>query len=156
MPHAWIGEGHVRELVGIGAGPPFRTDPSLRAIVEVQLELVRRAKQVDDTVTIEVIVPAGTKVITATGSGYKGVRADRKTKATVAEWQVARLLPNDKQSYSITFSKAVESEHIKGSIHWAMRGGRPAGPKDFVEIGGEEKKEPEAGGRGAAPTPPTQ
>jgi len=44
-------------------------------------------------------------------------------------------------------------QHVKGSIHWATRGGRPAGPKDFVEIGGEEKKEPEAG-RGAAPTPP--
>jgi mono/diheme cytochrome c family protein len=109
-----------------------------------------------DTVTVEVIVPAGAKVVTATGTGYKGTRADRKTKATVAEWQVAKLMPNEKQSYSITFSKSVEPEHIKGSIHWAMRGGRPAGPKDFVEIGGEEKKEPEAGGRGATATPPTQ
>jgi hypothetical protein len=69
---------------------------------------------------------------------------------------VAKLMPNEKQSYSITFSKAIEPEHIKGSIHWTMRGGRPAGPKDVAEIGGEEKKEPEAGGRGAAPTPPTR
>jgi hypothetical protein len=115
-----------------------------------------------DNATIQIEVPAGTKVVTATGTGYKGVHADRKTKGNVAEWQVAKMLPNEKQSYSITLSKAVaEHDHLKGSIHLATRGGRPAGPKDFVEIG-EEKKEPEGGrgggegGRGAAPTPPTQ
>jgi hypothetical protein len=108
-----------------------------------------------DNATIQIEVPAGTKVVTATGTGYKGVHADRKTKGNVAEWQVAKILPNEKQAYSITLSKAVaEHDHLKGSIHWVTRGGRPAGPKDFVEIGGEEKKE--EGGRGAAPTPPTQ
>ncbi|PYR64571.1 MAG: hypothetical protein DMF88_22820 [Acidobacteria bacterium] len=102
-----------------------------------------------DNVTVEVLVPAGAKVVTATGTGYKGTRADKKSKGMVAEWQVAKLMPNEKQSYSITFSKEVDREHIKGSIHWATRGGRPSGPKDFAEIGGEEKKQPEAGGRGA-------
>jgi len=120
-----------------------------------KLDVANKGVQADN-VTIEVIDPAGAKVVTATGTGYKGVRADKKLKATVAEWQVAKLMPNEKQSYSITFSKAVDTEHVKGSIHWVTRGGRPAGPKDFVEIGGEEHKEPEAGGRGAAPTPPTQ
>jgi hypothetical protein len=119
-----------------------------------KLDVVNKGVEASN-VTIEVIVPAGAKVVSATGTGYKGVRADKKAKATVAEWQVAKLMPNEKQAYSITFSKAVEAEHVKGSIHWATRGGRPAGPKDFVEIGGEEKKEPE-GGRGAAPTPPTR
>jgi hypothetical protein len=96
-------------------------------------------------------------VVTASGPGYKGVHADRKTKGNVAEWQIAKLLPNDKQSFSITLSKAVPAhDHLKGSIHWMTRGGRPAGPKDFVEIGGEEAKEHEGGGRGASPTPPTQ
>ena len=113
-----------------------------------KLDVVNKGVQADN-VTIEVIVPAGAKVVTAAGSGYKGTHADKKTKATVAEWQVAKLMPNDKQSYSITFSKEIEPEHIKGSIHWVTRGGRPAGPKDFAEIGGEEKKEPAAGGRGA-------
>ena len=65
-----------------------------------------------------------------------------KTKATVAEWQVAKLLPNDKQSFSITLLEGGRRARLKGSIHWTTRGGRPAGPKDFVEIGGEEKKEP--------------
>ena len=125
-----------------------------------KLDVTNKGVQADN-LTIEVIVPAGVKVVTATGTGYKGTRGKNKT--TVAEWQVAKLMPNEKQSYSITFSKAVDAEHIKGSIHWATRGGRPAGPKDFVEIGGEEHKEPEGGrggapegGRGAAPTPPTR
>jgi hypothetical protein len=113
-----------------------------------KLDVVNKGVEADN-VTIAVIVPAGAKVVTATGTGYKGVRSDKKAKATVAEWQVAKLMPNEKQSYSITFSKAVEPDHVKGSIHWTMRGGRPSGPKDFAEIGGEEKKEPEAGGRGA-------
>jgi mono/diheme cytochrome c family protein len=125
-----------------------------------KLDVVNKGVEASN-VTIHVIVPAGAKVVTATGDGYKGVRADRKTKANVAEWQVAKLTPNEKQSYSITFSKEVDPEHVKGSIHWVTRGGRPAGPKDFAEIGGEEKKEeggrgaPE-GGRGGAPTPPTR
>jgi cytochrome c2 len=126
-----------------------------------KLDVVNKGVEADN-VTIEVVVPAGAKVVTATGTGYKGVRADKKSKGNVAEWQVAKLMPNEKQSYSITFAKAVEPEHIKGSIHWMTRGGRPAGAKDFAEIGGEEKKEeggrggaPE-GGRGVAPTPPTQ
>jgi mono/diheme cytochrome c family protein len=113
-----------------------------------KLDVVNKGVEADN-VTINVIVPAGAKVVTATGTGYKGVHGDKKTKATVAEWQVAKLMPNDKQSYSITFSKEIEAEHVKGSIHWSTRGGRAAGPKDFAEIGGEEKKEPEAGGRGA-------
>jgi hypothetical protein len=131
-----------------------------------KMTVINKGVQADNA-TIAVEVPAGTKVVTATGTGYKGVHADKKTKGNVAEWQVASLLPNDKQEYSITLSKALpQGEHLKGSIHWAMRGGRPAGPKDFAEIGGEEKA-PEGGrgggreggrgaGRGDAPTPPTR
>src|SRR5258705_1062451 len=119
-----------------------------------KLDVVNKGVEASN-VTIEVIVPAGAKVVSATGTGYKGVRADKKAKATVAEWQVAKLMADQEQSYSITVSQEMDPEHLQGAIHWVTRGGRPSGPKDFVEIGGEEKKEPE-GGRGAAPTPPTR
>ena len=123
-----------------------------------KLTVINKGVQADNA-TIAVEVPTGVRVITAAGTGYKGVRADKQTKGNVAEWQVARLLPNDKQEYSITLSKALPAnEHLKGSIHWVTRGGRPAGPTDFAEIG-EEEKAPEGGrgaGRGDAPTPPTR
>ena len=145
--------------VGLGLEIPITTNISAAEQAPngftYKFDVVNKGVEANNA-TIEIEVPAGTKVVTATGTGYKGVRADRKTKGNVAEWQVAKILPNDKQSYSITLSKALpEREHLKGSIHWVTRGGRPAGPKDFVEVG-EEKKEPEGGGRGAAPTPPTQ
>ena len=109
-----------------------------------------------DSATIALVVPAGVKVVTATGTGYKGVRVDRKAKATVAEWQVPRLAPNDKQAYTITFSRAVTAaEDLRGSIHWATRGGRPAGPKDFVEIESASAAKPTAAPQ-APPPPPTQ
>ena len=159
-----LAEDHLKQIydwaVGLGLEIPVTTTISKAEQAPNgftnKLDVVNKGVQADN-VTIHVVVPAGVKVVTTTGDGYKGVHADKKTKATVAEWQVARLMPNEKQSYSVTFSKAMEPEHIKGSIHWATRGGRPAGPKDFAEIGGEEKKEPAPeGGRGAAPTPPTQ
>jgi cytochrome c553 len=145
--------------VGLGLEIPVTTNISAAEQASngftYKIDVANKGVQADNA-TIQIEVPAGTKVVTATGTGYKGVRADRKTKGNVAEWQVAKLLPNDKQSFSITLSKAVaEHDHLKGSIHWMTRGGRPAGPKDFVEIG-EEKKEPEGGRGGAAPTPPTQ
>jgi len=145
--------------VGLGLEIPITTNISAAEQAPngftYKLDVSNKGVETDNA-TIQVEVPAGTKVVTAAGTGYKGVRADRKTKGNVAEWQVAKILPNDKQSYSITLSKALPAnEHLKGSIHWVTRGGRPAGSKDFVEIG-EEKKEPEGGGRGAAPTPPTQ
>lgn len=130
--------------VGLGLEIPVTTNISAAEPgaggFTTKIDVVNKGVQADN-VTIDVIVPAGAKVVTATGAGYKGVRTEKKLKATVAEWQVAKLMPNEKQSYSITFSKAVEPDHIKGSIHWATRGGRPAGPKDFIEIGGEAHKE---------------
>src|SRR5678816_4587384 len=81
-----------------------------------KLDVVNKGVEADNA-TIQIDVPAGTKVVTATGTGYKGVHADRKTKGNVAEWQVAKILPNDKQSYSITLSKAVaEHDHLKGCL----------------------------------------
>ena len=76
-----------------------------------------------DSATIALVIPNGVKVVTATGTGYKGVRMDKQAKANVAEWTVAKLIPNDKQAFSITLAKALpESDHLKGSIHWMTRG----------------------------------
>ena len=102
--------------------------------VTYKLDVTNKGVQAD-MVTIALVVPPGVKVVTATGNGYKGVRMDKKEKATVAEWQVPQLVSNDRQSYTITLSRAAAgAEHLKGHIHWATRGGRKAGPKDIGEI----------------------
>src|SRR5258705_4516098 len=125
-----------------------------------KLDVVNKGVEASN-VTIHVIVPAGAKVVTATGDGYKGVRADRKTKANVAEWQGAKLMANGKQSDSITVSKKADPAHGKGSIHLGTGGGGAAGAEELAEIGGREKKgergrrAPEGGRRGA-PTAPAQ
>jgi len=155
--------------VGLGLEIPVTTNISQAqqtpAGVVYNFTVVNKGVQADN-VTIGIDVPNGIKVVSGS-DGYKGTHSDKKSKGTIAEWQVAKLLPNDKQTYSITLSKPLPAaDHLTGSIHWVTRGGRPAGPKDFAEIGGEEKAPeggrggaPEGGrggGRGAQPTPPTQ
>jgi cytochrome c553 len=165
-----LAEDHLRQIydwaVGLGLEIPIEGNISdaqpAGTGATYSLNVTNKGVEADSA-TIALVIPNGVKVVTTTGTGYKGVRMDKQAKANVAEWTVAKILPNDKQAYSITLSRATTAaEKLHGTIHWMTRGGRPAGPKDFVEIGGEEKK-PEGGrggapegGRGAAPTPPTQ
>ena len=70
--------------------------------------------------TIDLAIPAGAKVTSATGDGYKGVHADAQAKADVAEWQVARLAPKDSLSFTVTLSQApANPADLKGTIRWA-------------------------------------
>jgi cytochrome c553 len=143
-------EGTISDAVPAGTGATYNLNVTNKGVEA-------------GSATVALVIPNGVKVVTATGTGYKGVRMDKQAKANVAEWSVAKIAPNDKQAYSITLSRATTAaEKLHGTIRWMTRGGRPAGPKDFVEIGGEEKK-PEGGrggapegGRGATPPPPTQ
>jgi len=69
-------------------------------------------------VTIDLVIPAGVTVVSATGSGYKGVHMDGA--ANVAEWQVSRLAPKDAQAFTITLSQAPANvADLKGSVRWA-------------------------------------
>ena len=132
--------------------------------VTYKLDVVNKGVEANNA-TIEVVVPAGDEGRDGDGNGLQG-----RPRGQEGEGECGRMAGRQDHAerragvLDHPLSKAVpESDHLKGSIHWAMRGGRTAGPKDFVEIGGEEKKEPEGGrggapegGRGAAPTPPTQ
>jgi len=80
-------------------------------------------------VTVQLVLPAGAKVVKATGTGYKGVRADRQAKANVAVWQLPKLAATDQEALTITL--AAEAE-LRGSIRWA----KPAVKSDpIVNIG---------------------
>jgi mono/diheme cytochrome c family protein len=75
---------------------------------------------VAQNVTIDLVIPAGVTVVSATGNGYKGVHMDDRAKGNVAEWQVSRLAPKDSQAFTITLSQAPANiADLKGSIRWA-------------------------------------
>jgi len=88
-----------------------------------------------EDVTITVLVPQGSKVVSATGTGYQGVRTDKAMTfasdgsgkvnswdAEVACWQVPRVAPGDKQTYTLTLSGATAPPPMSfnGSlVRWA-------------------------------------
>jgi mono/diheme cytochrome c family protein len=70
--------------------------------------------------TISLIVPAGMKVVSATGTGYRGVLRDAKENADVASWRVPKIAPRDEQHYTITLAGTAASGAVpKGYITWA-------------------------------------
>ena len=70
--------------------------------------------------TVDLVIPAGITVVSATGAGYKGVHLDAQAKGNVAEWTVPRLAAKDAQAFTITLSKAATApDNLKGTIRWA-------------------------------------
>ena len=43
-----------------------------------------------EDVTISIILPPGTKAVSATGTGYQGTKRDEKANADVAVWRVPK------------------------------------------------------------------
>jgi len=83
-----------------------------------------------EDITVSLNIPADTKVVTATGTGYQGVHTDEKTKASVAVWKLPRSAPKDQERMTVTLSKAATAAaNLKGEVRWA----KPApkmGPKE--------------------------
>jgi mono/diheme cytochrome c family protein len=67
-------------------------------------------------VTVTLVLPAGAKVVSATGTGYQGVTADAQAKGDVATWQLPQLSPTERQALSITLAAAGD---LRGNIRWA-------------------------------------
>jgi mono/diheme cytochrome c family protein len=72
-----------------------------------------------EDVTVTLAVPAGATVVTATGAGYEGVRRDEQAKADVAVWRVPRMAPGDRQTYTLTLSRAgTAKDNVRGTLRW--------------------------------------
>lgn len=87
-----------------------------------------------EDLTITLVVPEGTNVVSATGAGYQGVRRDEQAKANVAVWRAPRMAPKDRQTYTITLSRAgTAADNLRGTVSWT----KPAvktGPSDTANI----------------------
>jgi cytochrome c553 len=86
-------------------------------------------------VTISLDIPKDTQVVAATGTGYRGVQADDKTKANVAQWQLPRSAPKESEKITITLTKAGTADNnLKGSIRWAKPTPKTGPSADVVAI----------------------
>ena len=87
-------------------------------------------------VTIDLVIPAGVTVASATGNGYKGVHMDAQAKANVAEWQVSRIAAKDTQAFTITLSQPpANAADLKGTIRWAKPAPKTGPNLDVVNFG---------------------
>ena len=86
--------------------------------------------------TIDLVIPAGTAVASATGDGYKGVHLDAQAKANVAEWQVARLAAKETRSFTVTLTQPpANTGDLKGTIRWARPAPKTGPNLDVVNFG---------------------
>jgi mono/diheme cytochrome c family protein len=82
-----------------------------------------------EDVTISVAVPAGTKVASATGTGYQGVKKDEKTGGDVAVWRLPKIGPAEHENFTITLAGTPAADAIpRGTIAWA----KPTAKSDAV------------------------
>ena len=87
-----------------------------------------------EDLTIQLVLPAGSKVVSTSGAGYQGVRRDEQAKAEVAVWQLSRLAPKNHQTYSITLSQAgTAADNLRGEIRWTKPTVK-TGPFDSANI----------------------
>ena len=70
-----------------------------------------------EDVTVAIALPAGARVVSAGGDGYKGVRDNAGTQ--VAEWKLARLSPEEAKSFTLTLSEPAAAGSLKGTLSWA-------------------------------------
>ena len=96
-----------------------------------------------EELTIALRLAPGVTVASTTGVGYQGVRADPQAKVDTAVWQVPRMAPKDKQTFTIAVSSAaaVKDAISGGTVRWSKPTWKD-GTIDTVNI--------------AAPPPPPQ
>ena len=139
---ARVNDAHLREIYtwmkdDIGFRPPLQARLSAPATaangatytVNLASNALPNKGVTAEGVTIKLTVPAGTNVVSATGTGYKGTRMEGG--ATVAEWTVPRVAPKEQQAMTITLSKAAE---LKGEVRWAKPAPKTGASTDVVNV----------------------
>jgi len=71
----------------------------------------------NEDVTVALTLPAGAKVVSATGP-YEGTKAEGAAKAEVAMWRVPRMAAADRQTLTITLAQPADA--LRGVIRWGL------------------------------------
>ena len=70
----------------------------------------------NEDVTISLALPAGAKVVKATGP-YEGLKPNAETKSEAALWRVPKMAAGDRQTLTITLAQPAAA--LRGVIRWA-------------------------------------
>jgi mono/diheme cytochrome c family protein len=141
----WMADlGHLPVLTGRVSAGSAAADGMTYTLAIANAAVKDKGVAAED-VTVALVLPAGAKVVNATGTGYQGVRRDEAAKGEVAVWQLPRLAAADRQNLAITLAGMPADGGLRGTIRWA----RPAVKADPVvnlQVAGAGR-----GGRGAEP-----
>jgi cytochrome c550 len=98
-----------------------------------------------EDVTISLILPPGTKAVSATGTGYQGTKKDEKANADVAVWRLPRLAAHEHQNFTITLAGTPAGDAVpRGTVGYA----KPTAKADAIVNFALQR--PGGRGRGAA------
>ena len=87
-----------------------------------------------EDLTISLVVPAGSTVVSTTGAGYQGVKEDPDLKAQVAVWRLNRIAAKERQTYTLTLSRAATAaDNVRGNVKWTKPTVK-TGPTDQANI----------------------
>lgn len=87
-----------------------------------------------EDLTVNLVVPAGVKVVKTGGANYQGERQDPELKGNVAAWRLNKLAPKERQTYTLTLSRAgTSSDNVRGAVRWTKPTVK-TGPVDAVNI----------------------
>jgi len=82
-----------------------------------------------EDVTISLILPPGTKAVSATGTGYEGTKRDEKANADVAVWRLPKLVAHEHQDFTITLAGTPAGDAVpRGTVAYA----KPTAKADAV------------------------
>jgi hypothetical protein len=120
--------GMVVPLVARLTGGPT-TPAGTTYTLDVENEGLKDKGLTAEDVTISLVLPPGTKAVSATGTGYQGTSRDEKANAEVAVWNVPRLAAHDHQSFTITLAGTPAGDAVpRGTVGYA----KPAAKSDAV------------------------
>jgi len=128
--------GHPNAAAALGApgGPASNGSDGVTYTLTVENGGLAGKGLTAEGVSLSLTLPSGSTVANTSGTGYQGVRRDSKTGLEMAVWQLSRMAPTDKQSFTITLSGSGASARVPGgTVSWV----KPAlkdGTSDSVNI----------------------
>jgi len=99
---------------------PEKTTDGVRYTLTLLNQGLRDRGLVAEDVEIELMLPAGAAVVSASGEGYQGVERDAQAQKDVVTWHVAQIAPQDRPKFQLTLADVGGSteDTLSGAATW--------------------------------------